>query len=101
MLTYITTDLKPENLVFARLMNSISIKIIDFGVGMYLADMENCVESNELIASLKYEDRYRVITNPYWRSPESWLGMPWGPPADIWSVGAIVSTRYISSMLSD
>jgi serine/threonine protein kinase len=89
--------LKPENFVFERFVNSISIKIIDFGVGMYLAGIENNIfESNNLTASLEYEDRYRMITNPYWRSPESWLGMHWGPPADIWSVGAIVSIRCIS-----
>lgn len=35
-----------------------------------------------------------MITNPCWRSPESWLGMRWGPAADIWSFGAVVSRHY-------
>ncbi|KAL3425265.1 serine/threonine protein kinase [Phlyctema vagabunda] len=69
------TDLKLENLVFTRLMNSISVNITNFGM-----------------ASLDFNDRHRLITNPCWRSPESWLGMPWGPPADIWSVGAIIGS---------
>jgi hypothetical protein len=42
------------------------------------------------LASQQDEDRYRLITNPYWGSPESWVGMPFGTPADIWSFGGIV-----------
>ncbi|KAH8804582.1 kinase-like domain-containing protein [Xylogone sp. PMI_703] len=72
------TDLKPGNFVFSRQKSStlsIRIKIIDFG-----------------LASLGNYDRRRLITNPCWRSPESWLGMPWGPAADIWSFGAIIGS---------
>ncbi|RFU27514.1 hypothetical protein B7463_g8835, partial [Scytalidium lignicola] len=73
------TDLKPGNLVLSRFMKSstakLHIKIIDFG-----------------LASIGDHDRQHLITNPCWRSPESWLGMPWGPPADIWSFGAIIGS---------
>lgn len=47
-------------------------------------------EADILSASRRDEDRCRMITNPYWRSPESWVGIPWGTPADIWSFGAVV-----------
>lgn len=51
----------------------------------------NCNAKTDLLtASEQDDDRKRRITNPYWRSPESWVEMPWGPPADIWSFGAIV-----------
>jgi len=38
-----------------------------------------------------------MITNPYWRSPESWVGIPWGTPADIWSFGAVVRSPTLPS----
>ncbi|KAH6718576.1 kinase-like domain-containing protein [Leptodontidium sp. MPI-SDFR-AT-0119] len=72
------TDLKPDNIVFSHASSTTSeilVKIIDFGV-----------------ASQRNEDRCRMITNPYWRSPESWVGIPWGTPADIWSFGAIIGS---------
>jgi hypothetical protein len=54
--------------------------------------MTGCGAVTDLLtASQSDEDRVRMITNPYWRSPESWVGMPWGPASDIWSFGAIVS----------
>ena len=37
--------------------------------------------------------------NPYWRSPESWLGMPLTPVAEVWSLGAIVSCASIYGSL--
>ncbi|EPE30480.1 Protein kinase-like (PK-like) [Glarea lozoyensis ATCC 20868] len=73
------THLKPENIVFSSLSRTVTsellVKIIDFGV-----------------AWQQDEDRYRLITNPFWRSPESWTGMPFGTPADIWSFGAIMGS---------
>jgi serine/threonine protein kinase len=52
---------------------------------------EHGTVTNSLTASQSDEDRVRMITNPYWRSPESWVGMPWETASDIWSFGAIVS----------
>ncbi|KAG4431394.1 hypothetical protein IFR05_013123 [Cadophora sp. M221] len=75
----IFTDIKLENIVFSQSASSttseILVKIIDFGV-----------------ASQPGEDRCRMITNPYWRSPESWAGIPWGPAADIWSFEAVIGS---------
>ena len=36
-----------------------------------------------------------MIANPYWRSPGSWVGMPWGLADDNLVFGAIVT--YIPS----
>jgi hypothetical protein len=56
-----------------------------------VAQVESCgTEANIPTASQRDEDRHRMITNPYWRSPESWIEMPWGTPADIWSFGAVL-----------
>lgn len=92
---HLISDLKPENVVISRLTSpsssNILVKIIDFGVGkssLYM--MESSTVSDSLTASQSNEDRVRMITNPYWRSPESWVGMTWGPASDIWSFGAIV-----------
>lgn len=76
------------------------VKIIDFGVGMFfsLAQADSfSIARTSLLASQGDEDRSRLITNPYWRSPESWVGMPWGPPADIWSFGSIVWSAMLPS----
>merc|ERR1712225_25283 len=68
-----------DQIVFSQFASStaseIVVKVIDFGV-----------------ASRRDEDRCRMITNPYWRSPESWVGIPWGTPADIWSFGAVIGS---------
>lgn len=34
---------------------------------------------------------------PMWRSPEMIMETPWGPPADIWSFGAVVSSILLSN----
>lgn len=99
-------DLKPENIVFSLPPDSptsdIVVKIIDFGVGMIFLtpSMHHRLRLKFNIASHQNEDRSRPITNPYWRSPECWLGMPWGPPADIWSFGAIVRSLIPLSLAS-
>ncbi|KAH6718023.1 kinase-like domain-containing protein [Leptodontidium sp. 2 PMI_412] len=73
------TDIKLENIVSSQsaspTTSDILVKIIDFGV-----------------ASQPGEDRCRMITNPYWRSPESWVGIPWGTATDIWSFGAVIGS---------
>ncbi|KAK0111476.1 hypothetical protein ONS95_001831 [Cadophora gregata] len=73
------TDLKPENIVFSKSASTTTsellVKVIDFGV-----------------ASQRGEERQHMITNPFWRSPESWVGLPWGTPADIWSFGAVMGS---------
>ncbi|KIV95436.1 hypothetical protein PV10_03093 [Exophiala mesophila] len=58
-----------------RTSSDLLVKIIDFGV-----------------ADSTPEDRHRTITAPYYRSPESWLDLSWGPSTDIWSFGAIIGS---------
>ncbi|KAK0118492.1 hypothetical protein ONS95_007385 [Cadophora gregata] len=35
------------------------------------------------------------ITPKSFRSPDTWLGLPWGPPADIWSFGAVIGSLML------
>jgi serine/threonine protein kinase len=95
--------LKPENIVFSLLPSSnsedISAKIIDFGVGKCYKPQAVSIIADIATASQEEKDRHRLVTNPYWRSPESWLGVPWGPPTDIWSLGAIVRVVLLGFLI--
>lgn len=65
-------DLKPENILL-RYENKTSIKIIDFG--------SSCFESERI---------YTYIQSRFYRAPEIILGLPYGRPIDLWSLGCIV-----------
>ncbi|CAL8068782.1 unnamed protein product [Calicophoron daubneyi] len=65
-------DLKPEN-VLLRTMGRCSIKVIDFG--------SSCFEDKRI---------YTYIQSRFYRAPEVILGMPYGTPIDMWSLGCIV-----------
>jgi dual specificity tyrosine-phosphorylation-regulated kinase 2/3/4 len=65
-------DLKPENILL-RYENKTSIKIIDFG--------SSCFESERI---------YTYIQSRFYRAPEIVLGLPYGRPIDLWSLGCIV-----------
>jgi dual specificity tyrosine-phosphorylation-regulated kinase 2/3/4 len=67
------TDLKPENILLEK-PNKSSLRVIDFG-------------------SAVYEGRHLVEYNQtrFYRAPEVILGVPYGCPIDMWSVGCIVS----------
>lgn len=69
-------DLKPENILLCSNTKSL-IKVIDFGSSCY---------ENERI--------YTYIQSRFYRSPEVILGMEYGMPIDMWSLGCILAELY-------
>lgn len=69
-------DLKPENVLLAHPAHS-EIKVIDFG--------SSCFE---------HEKVYTYIQSRFYRSPEVILGMSYGMPIDMWSLGCILAELY-------
>ncbi|ANB15644.1 serine/threonine protein kinase YAK1 [Sugiyamaella lignohabitans] len=69
-------DLKPENIMLCD-SDSGKVKIIDFG--------SSCYESERV---------YTYIQSRFYRSPEVMLGMPYGRPVDMWSLGCIIPELY-------
>ena len=66
-------DLKPENVLLAHPTHS-EIKVIDFG--------SSCHENEKV---------YTYIQSRFYRSPEVILGMTYGMPIDMWSLGCILA----------
>lgn len=66
-------DLKPENILLAHPLRS-EIKVIDFG--------SSCFENEKV---------YTYIQSRFYRSPEVILGMSYGLPIDMWSLGCILA----------
>ena len=66
-------DLKPENVLLAHPLHS-EIKVIDFG--------SSCFENEKV---------YTYIQSRFYRSPEVILGMSYGMPIDMWSLGCILA----------
>lgn len=69
-------DLKPENILLTHPMHS-EIKVIDFG--------SSCFEDEKV---------YTYIQSRFYRSPEVILGMSYGMPIDMWSLGCILAELY-------
>ena len=69
-------DLKPENVLLAHPKHS-EIKVIDFG--------SSCFENEKV---------YTYIQSRFYRSPEVILGMSYGMPIDMWSLGCILAELY-------
>jgi dual specificity tyrosine-phosphorylation-regulated kinase 2/3/4 len=69
-------DLKPENILLSHPLRS-EIKVIDFG--------SSCFE---------HEKVYTYIQSRFYRSPEVILGMSYGMPIDMWSLGCILAELY-------
>ncbi|XP_037909911.1 dual specificity tyrosine-phosphorylation-regulated kinase 2 isoform X3 [Hermetia illucens] len=69
-------DLKPENILLKQ-RGSSSIKVIDFGSSCY---------SNRKV--------YTYIQSRFYRSPEVILGLSYGTPIDMWSLGCILAELY-------
>lgn len=69
-------DLKPENILLAHPAQS-EIKVIDFG--------SSCFENEKV---------YTYIQSRFYRSPEVILGMSYGMPIDMWSLGCILAELF-------
>ncbi|KAK2753496.1 hypothetical protein FQN54_007886 [Arachnomyces sp. PD_36] len=69
-------DMKPENILLAHPMHS-EIRVIDFG--------SSCFENEKV---------YTYIQSRFYRSPEVILGMSYGMPIDMWSLGCILAELY-------
>lgn len=69
-------DLKPENILLAHPLHS-EIKTIDFG--------SSCFENEKV---------YTYIQSRFYRSPEVILGMTYGMPIDMWSLGCILAELF-------
>ncbi|KAI1327305.1 hypothetical protein F5Y16DRAFT_372158 [Xylariaceae sp. FL0255] len=69
-------DLKPENILIRHPLHS-EIKVIDFG--------SSCFENEKV---------YTYIQSRFYRSPEVILGMTYGLPIDMWSLGCILAELY-------
>ena len=69
-------DLKPENILLTHPLHS-EIKVIDFG--------SSCFENEKV---------YTYIQSRFYRSPEVILGMTYGMPIDMWSVGCILAELF-------
>lgn len=69
-------DLKPENVLLAHPAHS-EIKVIDFG--------SSCFENEKV---------YTYIQSRFYRSPEVILGMSYGMPIDMWSLGCILAELF-------
>jgi dual specificity tyrosine-phosphorylation-regulated kinase 2/3/4 len=66
-------DLKPENILFVPGSRT-NIKLIDFG--------SSCFIGNQT---------YEYIQSRFYRAPEVVLGIPYGPPMDLWSFGCVLA----------
>ncbi|KAH6716498.1 hypothetical protein BKA61DRAFT_655226 [Leptodontidium sp. MPI-SDFR-AT-0119] len=54
----------------------------------------NCSEASVTLADFANASApsdYKISSKSF-RSPESWLGLPWGPPVDIWFFGAVIGS---------
>ncbi|SPQ22218.1 31f800f6-6dd7-413f-9a40-143bde3d0651 [Thermothielavioides terrestris] len=69
-------DLKPENILLRHPLHT-EIKVIDFG--------SSCFENEKV---------YTYIQSRFYRSPEVILGMSYGMPIDMWSLGCILAELY-------
>jgi dual specificity tyrosine-phosphorylation-regulated kinase 2/3/4 len=70
-------DLKPENILLKQAHKS-SVKVIDFGSSCF-----------------KHERIYTYIQSRFYRAPEIMLGVPYGTPIDMWSLGCIAAELHI------
>ena len=70
-------DLKPENILLQNLQSP-AIKLIDFGSACYAR-----------------QTVHSYIQSRFYRSPEVLLGLPYGCPIDIWSMGTIVAELFL------
>lgn len=70
-------DIKPENILLVR-DNSFQVKLVDFGSA--------CFQNRTV---------YQYIQSRFYRSPEVFLGMPYGMPIDMWSLGCVAAELFL------
>ena len=70
-------DIKPENILLVR-ENSFQVKLVDFGSA--------CFQNRTV---------YQYIQSRFYRSPEVFLGMPYGMPIDMWSLGCVAAELFL------
>jgi len=70
-------DLKPENILLVS-SDHAEIKVIDFGSACHQKQVSN-----------------PYIQSRFYRSPEVILGLAYGPPIDMWSVGCILAELFL------
>lgn len=75
-------DIKPDNIVVNE--NHTSVKLCDFGSAFFTTDP---VEPTPLLVSRFY------------RSPEIVMGVPFGCPLDMWSVGVVLAEIFTGKLL--
>ena len=74
-------DLKPENMMLCHPRRS-AVKVIDFG------------------SACTHHDRmYSYIQSRFYRSPEVMMGLPYGTPIDMWSLGCILAEMHTGEPL--
>ena len=66
-------DLKPENIMLVSGTPEHGVELIDYGSGCYIGDAH-----------------FDYIQSRFYRAPEVILGLPYGPPMDLWSLAAII-----------
>jgi dual specificity tyrosine-phosphorylation-regulated kinase 2/3/4 len=74
-------DVKPENILVADDTN-LNVKVIDFG--------SSCFEGQQ---------RFEYIQSRFYRAPEVVIGLPYGPPMDIWSCALVLIEMMIGRPL--
>jgi dual specificity tyrosine-phosphorylation-regulated kinase 2/3/4 len=74
-------DIKPENILFVPGPLA-DVRVIDFG--------SSCVVGQQ---------RYEYIQSRFYRAPEVILGIPYGPPMDVWSFGCVLGEMAIGRPL--
>lgn len=74
-------DIKPENVLLVPGSNAL-IKIIDFG--------SSCFKGHQ---------KYEYIQSRFYRAPEVIIGIPYGPPMDIWSTALVIIELLIGQPL--
>uniref|UniRef100_A0A3Q1GNR9 Protein kinase domain-containing protein n=1 Tax=Acanthochromis polyacanthus TaxID=80966 RepID=A0A3Q1GNR9_9TELE len=72
-------DIKPDNIVFVNLLQSLKVKLIDFGCAAEASKLEE----------------FDSIQVPGFRAPEAILGLPLTEAVDMWAVGAVLALLFL------
>jgi dual specificity tyrosine-phosphorylation-regulated kinase 2/3/4 len=67
-------DLKPENVLIVPNSAPLSVRVIDYGSACRIG-----------------QPHFSYIQSRFYRAPEVILGIPYGPPMDVWSFGCLIA----------